>query len=188
MSGSNDARTAADYEWLTLEPDEEIVWTGGPELVGYAATLALGALLIPVLGLGLLVIAGTYLSVRNTEYVVTTRRVCTKTGVLSRSVTDVGAEKIQDTSYGQTAVDRYFGVGRVEISTAGGSGVELSFEHVADPAAVQSTVDEATRAGERARKADAPSGADLDGETLAELVEEMRATREALERIERRLR
>ena len=179
-----------EYEWLELDSDEEIVWSGEPELLGYAWLFVVGILTIPLFGIGLLVIASAYLDLKNTAYVITTDSVFKKTGVLSRKVVDIGHENIQDTGYTQRIVGRYFGFGTVQISTAGGSGVEMSLAHVPEPLAVQSQLDTmASRNstdethGDREER----TAVRLDGDTVAELVEEMRATRKALESIDRRL-
>lgn len=181
--------THNEFEWLALEEDEEIIWSGVPTLLGHFWTFVAGALTIPVLGIGLVVIAMAYLRLKYTAYVITTDSVYKKTGVLSRTVTDIGHEKIQDTSYSQSAVGRYFGFGTVEIRTAGGSGVEMRLGHVPDPIEVQSRLDEIAVSpdSDEGRGRAGRDGVRVDGATLADLVEEIRATRKALESIDRRL-
>lgn len=183
--------SAQQYDWLTLEGDEEIVWSGEPELLGYAWAFLLGIVLIPFFGIGLVIIVSTYLTLKNTAYVITTDSVFKKTGILSRKITDIGHENIQDTGYRQGVAGRYFGFGTVQISTAGGSGVEMSLENVGDPLAVQSQLDRAAKTGrakgDRTEQAQSET-VRIDGETVEELIEEMRATRTALESIDRQLR
>ena len=183
--------SAAAYDWLRLEDGEELVWTGEPALLGYTGVFALGIVLIPLFGVGLLVIAAAYLQLKNTAYVITTDSVFKKTGVLSRTVTDIGHENIQDTGYRQSVFGRYFDFGTVQISTAGGSGVEMSLDHVADPIAVQSQLDAMATTRQVDDDGAEPAGRGsvrIDEATLEELVAEMRATRAAMESIERRLR
>lgn len=201
----------ADHSWLRLEDDEEVVWSGQPRLLGHAGTLLAGVVLTPVLGVGLALIAWTYLRVQHTTYAITTDRVVRKTGILSRTVTDLGHGKIQDTSYHQSLVGRYYDFGTVDVSTAGGSDVELRFSHVSDPLAVQERLDEVARAG-RGPGSDGVGGPVVDGSSpgasdtgraggtggrsqergvegtaSSELVAELRGTREALEAIERHI-
>lgn len=182
--------SANEYDWLVLESDEEILWSGEPELLGYAGLFALGIVLIPMFGLGLVIIASTYLNLKNTAYVITTESVFKKTGILSRKITDIGHENIQDTGYTQGIVGRYYDFGTVQISTAGGSGVEMSLAYVPDPLNVQSQLDRvATKrpsAGETSDQ-DGNERVQITGAALDELITEMRATREALESIEERL-
>lgn len=173
-------------EWLRLD-DEKIVWSGGPELWGYAGSILVGVLLLPVFGAGLPILLGVYLTVSRMEYVISTQSVYKRTGVLSRTVTEIGLDKIQDTSYGQSLTGRKFGFGTVEISTAGSSGVELSLDYVGEPQEIQSILDERARALSD-DDADGTAPGRVDPETIAAVVDELRQTREALERIERRLR
>ncbi|MFB6173222.1 MAG: PH domain-containing protein [Halobacteriales archaeon] len=46
------------YEWLSLDPDEELVWTGGPRLRRIASTVA-GAALLTLLAVGGAVVLST---------------------------------------------------------------------------------------------------------------------------------
>ena len=39
-----------EYDWLTLESDEEIVWSGTPSLLAYAWVFVTGIVLIPLFG------------------------------------------------------------------------------------------------------------------------------------------
>lgn len=182
--------TATEYDWLELESDEEIVWSGEPELLGYAWLFALGIVLTPMFGIGLVIVAAAYLDLKNTAYVITTDSVFKKTGVLSRKIIDIGHENIQDTGYRQSIVGRQYGFGTVQISTAGGSGVEMSLSYVSDPLAVQSQLDRVATAGAEVGEDgedEKQNPVQIDGRTLDELVTEMRATRKALESIEQRL-
>ena len=177
------------FAWLDLEPGEEIIWEGKPELLGYAWSFVLGILLIPLFGLGLVIIALTYLHQQHTDFVITTESVTKKTGILSRTVTDIGHENIQDTAYKQGIVARYYGFGTVQISTAGGSGVEMALEHVNDPLAVQGELDRMAAKRATADTTDSHTSAAIriDEQTLETLTAEMEATRKALEGIESRL-
>lgn len=169
---------AATYDWLTLDSDEEILWSGKPASeVMYGAYL-IGIPLIPLLGLGLLIIASAYLTRENTDYVITDKSVYKKTGIFSRSVSEVEYEKVQNTSFSVGVVGRYFGYGDVDISTAGGSGVEMSLDGVSDPQDVQKRLSRRVKEvqGGRGRR---------DGETkpdvLEEILGELRAIRVAVE-------
>lgn len=182
--------SATEYDWLSLESDEDVIWSGQPELLGYAWVFITGIVLIPLFGAGLVIIASTYFYAKNTAYVITTDSVFKKTGIFSRKITDIGHENIQDTGYNQSVVGRQYGFGTVQISTAGGSGVEMSLSYVPEPLDVQSHLDRVATRRPSADDTTERTGREavrIDGEALEELIEEMRATREALEAIERRL-
>jgi len=180
MADAGDAASAETPEWLALDPDEEVVWTGRPAIASIASELVVGVLLLPFLGLGLLVAVPAYLQVQHTEYVVTTKALYARAGVLSESIESVGLDKIQNTEYGQGFWEKQLGYGTVGVSTAGSSGVEISFDAIEDARDVQSQINRLS--GEyRSRQG---GGRDRDeGATLEDVREELRATREAMERV-----
>jgi len=122
-------------DWLTLDGDEEVLWTSHPHRLSLLPALVIGVPLSVVL-IGIPIVVGAYLNYVNTDHVVTTSGVYKKTGVLSRDVGKIGFEKVQNISYTQSALGANVGYGTVEISTAGGSGVEMTFRSVPDPAEV----------------------------------------------------
>lgn len=128
------------FDWLTLESDEEVVWQGNPRIKSIIPAVAVGIPMIPVFGIGVLIIAGAYLSVKNTDYVVTNDSLYVKKGVLSRSVQKIGFGKVQNISFSQGVLGNYFGYGNVEISTAGGQGVEMRFRSIENPKEVQEQI------------------------------------------------
>lgn len=171
-------------DWLTLDENEEVLWSGEPRMASIAPALIIGVPLIFVFGLGLVIIAGAYLNVKNTDFVVTNEGLYKKTGVLSRSVQKIGFEKVQNISFSQGIIANYFGYGNVEISTAGGSGVEMRFNGIDDPKSVQERVAKEMKK-QTGRGED---GEESEGEDTMELVlEEMKKTRQVLMRIEEKL-
>ncbi|RQG97312.1 PH domain-containing protein [Natrarchaeobius chitinivorans] len=167
--------TGSDFEWLSLESGEEVVWSDGPDRRTLVPAFLVGIPLAIVL-IGILIIVGEYLRVTNTHYVATDRALYRKSGVLSRDVKRIEHEKVQDISYSQSALGTQFGYGTVEVSTAGGSGVEMAFKSVPDPRTVQQLITELIEnehrdAGETRSKDD----------VLAEILTELRAIRTTLE-------
>lgn len=106
-------------EWLSLDQDEEVLWEGGPKIqrtIGF----------------------------QYTDYVITNKAIYRKTGILSRSVQQIGFDKIQNTSFAQGFLAKTLGYGSVAISTAGGSGAEMVLRGVDDPDTVQTMINERT--------------------------------------------
>lgn len=165
----------SEYDWLTLEDDEEIVWAGNPSRTSMYGSYAFGILLLPLVGAGLLILAGAYLTRTNTDYVITTDGVYKKTGIFSRSVTEIEYEKIQNTAYSASAMGRWLGYGTVEISTAGGSGVEMRIQGVENPQEVQQRL--SARVTEVQGTDDEESTADV----LDDILVELRAIRQSVE-------
>jgi len=166
------------YDWLTLDPDEEILWSGKPASeTMYGAYLA-GIPLILFFGLGLVIIVGAYLSRENTDYVITDKSVYKKTGILSRSVSEVEYEKVQNTSFSVGVVGRYFDYGNVDISTAGGSGVEMTLRGVSSPQDVQKRL---SRRVKEIQGGTARGDDETKPDVLEEILTELRAIRVAVE-------
>lgn len=126
-------------DWLTLGENEEIVWSGKPHESSLIPALVVGLPLSLIL-VGLFIIAGAYFQRENTQYVVTSDGLYKKTGVLSRDVQRIDFGKVQNTSYSQGFFGSRFGYGNVDISTAGGSGVEMQFRSVPEPREVQELI------------------------------------------------
>lgn len=161
-------------DWLSLEADEELLWAAGPDRRTLVPAFVIGIPLSIIL-VGIVIIASEYLRVTNTHYVLTDQALYRKTGTVSRDVKRIEHTKVQDISYSQSAVGNYFGYGTVEITTAGGSGVELSFRSVRDPRSVQGRISELVdRDGSKGETR--PTDDVLD-----EILTELRAIREAVD-------
>ncbi|MFB6196548.1 MAG: PH domain-containing protein [Haloplanus sp.] len=197
---SDDATAAStEYEvpeWLSLDEDEEIQWVGEPVPISIVGTAIWGLLLTVVLigFLILLTLPLSWLSIKNTDYVITNKSLYVKKGVMSTNIESVGLDKIQNTEYSQSFWGKQFGYGGIDISTAGSSGAELSFQNIENASEVRELITRQSNqygAGtRRASPGDETTGADAapSSESMDELVEELRATRQAMERVEQRLR
>lgn len=128
-----------------------------------AMTLVGLALLAIGIALGMLI----YLRYSAVGYVVTSEELYVKRGLVSRDVTTVRLERIQDTGFTQSTFERVLGYGDVTVATAGSGGVELRFEDVDDPAGVNNLisrqVDEARSRSDDRAPGDDPSRRDDRG-------------------------
>ncbi|MFD1634730.1 PH domain-containing protein [Haloplanus ruber] len=182
--------TTTQPEWVSLDPGEEVVWTGRPAFETLYGTIATG-LVLTVVVIGVLILLGVpfaYVRIQNTEYVVTTQSLYVKTGIFSTNIETVDLDRIQNTEFNRSFWGKQFDYGSISISTAGSSGAEISFDGIPDAPAVRDRITElkrqrTEREGTEGEGGDAPASA----AQLTELIEEVRATREAFERIERRL-
>src|SRR6056297_2963018 len=164
-------------DWLTLDQDEEIVWSGKPHESSLIPALIIGLPLALVL-VGLFIIAGAYLHRENTQYVVTTDGLYKKTGILSRDVQRIDFGKVQYTSYSQGFFGSQFGYGNVDISTAGGSGIEMQFQSVPEPREVQELINKRVKAS---RGKSATESGETKRDVLDEILIELKETRSTLE-------
>lgn len=148
--------------WWFRDGDERIVWRGSPRLsaafqgVGGGALVCVialaGAVTVDprllagaVFGVG--IASWSVLRVRRTSYVLTTRALWTKQGVVGRNVRRVGVQKIQNTAFTQSPTGSAFGYGTVTVEVAGGRDLEL--RRVEAPETVQTTLrEQVTGAGD----------------------------------------
>jgi len=179
-------------EWLSLDEDEELRWVGQPATASLASAFIWGIVLTPLLGLGLLIIAASLVSVFNTDYVVTNKSLYHKSGVLSTNIESVGLDRIQNTEYSQSFMGKQFGYGTIEISTAGSSGADLSFRSIENPRDVRDLVNRLSNtvggtAGDAAGESEGAS-AGVEEELLEELLYELQGVNDAMANVERLLR
>jgi len=129
--------------------------------------------------IGLLIIAGSYLQRENTQYVVTTTDgLYKKTGVLSRDVQRIDFGKVQNTSYSQGFFGSRFGYGNVDISTAGGSGIEMQFRSVPEPREIQELINKRVKGS---RGEPTTESGETKRDVLDEILGELRAIRSTLD-------
>lgn len=192
--------------WLSIDPDESIVWSGTPRLflVVHVAVLALPIPAIaiffrpsPWIALGgvgswAVIVATAWVYLRNVEYVVSTEYVYAKRGVLSRSVTQIALGNVQNTTVKQGVFGVLFDHGTVRFSTAGSEGPQLRLFGIRGPLTAKARVDEqlprgrAGGVGRRSGRGDAD--ADRSGADAEAARSEARAMRATAERIEAALR
>ncbi|MGO9343786.1 MAG: PH domain-containing protein [Acidimicrobiales bacterium] len=96
--------------------------------------------------LAILLIAAGWLAVRalrwhTTSIVLTNRRILERRGVLSRTGVEIRLDRINELSYRQTLLERIVRTGSLVLEVGGETGVVL-FNHLPQPAAVQSLVTE----------------------------------------------
>lgn len=154
------------FDWFNRDQDEEIVWSGKPRVKSIIPAVIFGIPLIAAGGIGLLVIIGAYLSVKHTDFVVTSDSLYRKKGVLSRSVKKIDFDKVQNISFSQGIFGKKFDYGTIEISTAGGSGVEMRFRSIRNPREVQNKINDLIKDEQSSEKSE-------EGRTEKEILEKI---------------
>lgn len=100
--------------------------------IGFIAAV----LLIPLFGLGLLILLQWWLSCRATLLTVTERRTILRKGILAKHTNEVRHIDLRNIQVKQGMLQRLYGVGSLELSTAGQAGVELAVSGIPDAAKV----------------------------------------------------
>lgn len=131
--------TENSIDWANLDKSEQIFWKGQPRMKSILPALVIG-IPLSVVGVGLLIIIGAYLQITNTSFLVTNQGLYKKTGIFSRSVQKIGFDKVQNISFSQGIFGSQFDYGNIEISTAGGQGVEMRFNSINNPRKVENII------------------------------------------------
>lgn len=105
--------------------------------------------------LALVLLTGGWLGIRwlrwhATSIVLTNTRLLERTGVLSRTGIEVRLDRINELSYRQTLLERVVRTGTLVVEVGGETGV-VEFDHLPQPASVQSLVTEQIETMRRAR-------------------------------------
>jgi len=155
--------------WLHLTDDEALQWVGRPSRFTLVPSLALAGVIVLaggvfeiVLGrvtdgslpwpiayaplavalVGIGVAAWTYVDWLRLLYVLTDEEIYVKRGLVSRNVRQVRLDRVQNTAYDQTTVQRLLGYGDVRIYTAGTGTEDVVFESVPRPERVKNVLTE----------------------------------------------
>ena len=102
-----------------LVKDERIVHLGHISLWSLWHLIALGVVLLPAFGLGLIFLVMAYVKYRTTELAITNKRVIVKTGFIRRSTIEININKVESLQVDQEVLGRMFNFGTLIISGAG---------------------------------------------------------------------
>lgn len=102
-----------------LVKGERILHLGHISLWSIWHLIALGAVLLPAFGIGLIFLAMAYIRYKTTELAITTRRVIVKFGFIRRSTVEINISKVESIQVEQEVLGRIFNFGTLIISGAG---------------------------------------------------------------------
>jgi uncharacterized membrane protein YdbT with pleckstrin-like domain len=102
-----------------LVRDEKIVHLGRISLWSLWHLFALGLLLLPVFGLGLIFWVLAYVRYKTTELAITTKRVIVKHGFIRRRTVEININKVESIQVDQEILGRMFNFGTLVIAGAG---------------------------------------------------------------------
>ena len=131
----------SSYVEGALVGGERIVHQGSISLWSVWHLLALGLVLLPVFGLGLLVWGYAYIRLKSTEVAVTTKRLIVKHGFIRRSTIELNINKVESIQVDQAMIGRLLNFGTLVIAGTGSSHAPIV--GVADPMAFRKAFIEA---------------------------------------------
>jgi uncharacterized membrane protein YdbT with pleckstrin-like domain len=107
------------YVEAALIRDERIVHVGHISLWSLWGYILPGILLLPLFGLGLVLLLVAYVKYRTTELAITTRRVIAKFGFISRRTVELNIQKVESIQVEQSMMGRILDYGTLIISGGG---------------------------------------------------------------------
>lgn len=111
----------SSYVEGALVKDERIVHSGHISLWSMWHLIALGIVLLPAVGLGLIFLIMAYVRYQSTELAVTTKRVIVKHGFIRRQTVEINMNKVESIQVDQGVLGRVFDFGTLIISGTGTS-------------------------------------------------------------------
>ena len=102
-----------------LVKDEKIVHLGHISLWSLWHLIALGLVLLPAFGIGLIFWVMAYVRYKTTELAITTRRVIVKHGFIRRRTVEININKVESIQVDQEILGRMFNFGTLVIAGAG---------------------------------------------------------------------
>lgn len=120
--------------------EEKTLWQGHPSGLYYVGHWIVGVLLLMFGGVGLLVIIYAILDRNAKIFTLTTRKVMAQSGIVSRKTSEVAMRDIRSINMSQGILERIFGLGTVQIGSAGHVGIEVELKGIQNPAQVRDQV------------------------------------------------
>ena len=124
-----------------LLPDEKIIYQTKLHWRIYIPAIVFGIILLPFLAMGkhgllFMLIPGmlalvAWLQIKNSEFVVTNKRVLIKVGILSRRTVELLLKKVETVGVNQGILDRILSSGTITIIGTGGT--KENFKAIVDP-------------------------------------------------------
>src|SRR3954467_7523552 len=109
----------ASYVEGALVKDEKIIYLGHISLWALWHLIALGVILLPAFGIGLIFLIRAYVRYKTTELAITSKRVIVKFGFIRRSTVEINLHKVESVQVDQEVLGRIFNFGTLIISGGG---------------------------------------------------------------------
>ena len=121
----------SSYVEGALVKDERIVHVGHISLWSLWHVIALGVVLTPAFGVGLIFLAVAYVRYKSVELAVTTKRVMVKHGFIRRQTVEMNLNKVESIQVERGVLGRVFNFGTLIVAGTGTSHAPLA--GIADP-------------------------------------------------------
>ena len=109
-----------------LVKDEKVVHIGHISLWSLWHLIAVGALLLPAFGIGLIFLVIAYVRYKSVELAVTTKRLIVKHGFVRRQTVEINLNKVESIQVEQGLLGRLFNFGTLIVAGTGTSHAPLT--------------------------------------------------------------
>ena len=116
----------ASYVEGALVKDEKVVHMGHISLWSLWHLIAIGVLLLPAFGVGLIVLVIAYVRYKSVELAVTTKRLIVKHGFVRRHTVEINLNRVESIQVEQGLLGRLFNFGTLIVSGTGTSHAPLA--------------------------------------------------------------
>lgn len=128
-------------------PEEERpIFELKPAARAYPGLLIWGVLLLPVVGIGLLLLLRAWYLVASTRYRLTTQRLFVQRGLVAKHLEEVELFRVKDVTLNQGFVSRLLGVGTVVVLSTDDTTPRLELAGILKPVEAKETLRSAFRA------------------------------------------
>ncbi len=124
-----------------LAKDEKVVHIGHISLWSLWHLIAIGVVLTPLFGAGLIILAVAYIRYKSVELAVTTRRLIVKHGFIRRETVEINLNRVESIQVEQGLLGRVFDFGTLIVSGTGTAHAPLT--GIAEPMAFRKAFIEA---------------------------------------------
>ncbi|HKA45188.1 MAG TPA: PH domain-containing protein [Burkholderiales bacterium] len=119
------------YVDSVLISGEAVLHRGRVSLWPLSPRIILGILLLPLLGIGLVLLVWAFVLYKTTEIAITNKRIIAKFGFIRRRTIEINLQKVESIQVEQNVPGRLFNYGTIVVAGAGTP--NLSVPAIADP-------------------------------------------------------
>jgi len=151
---SSEPKPKSEAKKSTVLTENEL-WRGNPSFLYYLGKFIFGGIVLlvsfcflPVFGarallgsiFGLIPILFAILDRNTKTFTLTTKRVATRAGIISRHTHEVSIKDVRNLNVKQGIIERLFSLGTIEIGSAGTAGIEIKFAGIKNPTTIRDKI------------------------------------------------
>jgi uncharacterized membrane protein YdbT with pleckstrin-like domain len=121
--------------------EETIFYEEHPSMFRNQPVGFVGTAILCLVGIGIIMFFVWWLKCKATTLSVSNDRTTLRKGILSKSVTEVWHQDVRNVQLDQSFFQRIFDVGKIGISSAGQSGLEISVNGIPQPERIKEIID-----------------------------------------------